>query len=81
MNIDGAVKLHQQSIQMIDKEANGSEMHDEVKEYLLKALISASKYNVSTESLAGLCKEWVDKYDGCNFPTLLMRLVLMLDLC
>ena len=31
--IDGAVKLHQRSIKIIDKEAKGSEMHDEVKEY------------------------------------------------
>ena len=54
--INGAVKLHQQSIQMIYKEEKGPEMHDEVKEYHFKALIYAAKYNVSTEALAGLCK-------------------------
>ena len=56
VNIGGVVKLHQQSIQMVDKEAKSSEIHDEVKEYRFKVLISAAKYNVSTEALAGLCK-------------------------
>ena len=37
-------------------------MHDEVK-----PLIYAAKYNLSTEALAGLCKEWVDEYSGCTF--------------
>ena len=45
---------------MIYKEEKDPEMHDEVKEYHFKALIYAAKYNVSTEALAGLCKEWVD---------------------
>ena len=53
---DGAVKLHQQPIQIIDKEEKGYEMHDEVKEYHFKPLIYAAKYNVSTEALAGSCK-------------------------
>ena len=53
---------------MIDKEEKGSEMHDEVKECCFKALISAAKYNVSTEALSDLCKEWVDEYYVCNFP-------------
>ena len=35
--VDGTMKLHQQSIQIIDKEEKGSEMHDEVKEYCFKA--------------------------------------------
>ena len=65
--IDSVVKLYQQSIQMVDKEAKSSEIHDEVKEHRFKVLISAAKYNVSTEALAGLCKEWVDKYYGCTF--------------
>ena len=40
--INGEVKLHQQSIQMIDKETNYSETHDEVKEYSFKELIYAA---------------------------------------
>ena len=35
--------------------------------YRFKALIAAAKYNVSTEGITGLCKDWVDEYASCTF--------------
>ena len=65
--IDGSDKLYHQSIRLIEKGAKGSEMVEDMQGYRFKALIAASKYNVSTEGIAGLCKDWVDEYAGCNF--------------
>ena len=42
-------------------------MVEDMQGYSFKALIAAAKYNVSTEGIAGLCKDWVDEYAGCTF--------------
>ena len=42
-------------------------MVEDMQGYCFKALITAVKYNVSTEGIAGLCKDWVDEYSGCTF--------------
>ena len=65
--LDGDVKLHHQSIRSITKGAKGSEMHEDLKAYRFKALIAAAKYNVSTEAMAGLCKDFIDEYAGETF--------------
>jgi len=63
----GAVKLHQQSVKLVDKKAKGSELSDDLKDYRFKALISAAKHNVPTEAMKGLCQDFVDEYAGLTF--------------
>ena len=41
-------------------------MVEDMQGYCFKALISAAKYNVSTEGIASLCKDRVDEYAGCT---------------
>ena len=63
----GALKLHQQSVKLVDKEAKGSELSDDLKAYRFKALIAAAKHNVPTEAMKGLCADFVDEYSGHTF--------------
>ena len=42
-------------------------MVEDMQGYRFKALLAASKYNVLTEGIAGLCKDWVDEFAGCTF--------------
>ena len=42
-------------------------MVEDIQGYRFKALIAAAKYNVSTDGITGLCKDWVDEYAGCTF--------------
>lgn len=58
--IEGAVKLHQKSIKLVNKEATGSKISANLKSYRFKALISADKHNFPTNATKGLCACFID---------------------
>jgi len=65
--MDAAVKLHHQSIKLVDKKAKGGQMSDDLMSYRFKALISAAKHNVPTDAMKGICADFVDEYSGHTF--------------
>ena len=62
--LDGAIKLHQRSLQAINPNAVGAVISDSTKDYRMKVLIAGAKHNVTTDALVGLATDIIDKYSS-----------------